>query len=42
MLGSRLDQPVEDRRADELARAGGEIELAQDVVEAETVPELVA
>src|SRR5215472_10913256 len=42
MLGSGFDQPVEDAGAGELARAVGQADIAQDVAEAETVPELVA
>lgn len=42
MLGSGLDQPVQNHRAGEPARAAGDPEFAQDLAQAETVPELVA
>src|SRR4030081_321831 len=42
MLGSGLDQPVQDHRAGETARAAGDPKFAQDLAQAEAVPELVA
>jgi hypothetical protein len=42
MLGGRLDQPVEDHRAGPLTRGGGDAKRAQDIVQIEAFPELVA
>ena len=41
MFGSRLDQPVEDHRAGQLARVGRDSNVAQDIAETEPVPELI-